>query len=170
MEAQTQVRKLGPPEVQDLELISLAELEEIRKIWLYEKRQFDDTVPTIYEEATGQRFPTNVSDDGLLRRDDWTILQEVCDGDEEFFELQSQLLDIEREYRAMARRAGIFEALEERLRVYQYGGEEEAVAIRKDQEARRGAVAGHDGRRPSNAQGYLFDVAEPDTADASSGP
>jgi DNA sulfur modification protein DndC len=43
--------------VHDIELISLPELQEIRRIWLYEKHQFDDSVPTIYEEITGQAFP-----------------------------------------------------------------------------------------------------------------
>jgi hypothetical protein len=51
-------------------------------------------------------------------------------------------LDIEREYRGMTRRAGIFEALEERFRAYQYGGEQEAVEIRMNQEDRRRAAVG----------------------------
>ncbi len=55
--AQMDVRRLGPPDVQEIELVSLAELQEIRRIWLYEKHQFDDSVPTIYEEVTGQPFP-----------------------------------------------------------------------------------------------------------------
>ena len=88
LEAQMQVRRLGPPDVQNLTLISLDELHEIRRIWLYEKHQFDDTVPVIYEEVTGDQFPKGVSDDGILRCDDWSILQEICGEDEEFFELQ----------------------------------------------------------------------------------
>jgi DNA sulfur modification protein DndC len=140
--AQMDVRRLGPPDMQDLELISLPELQEIRRIWLYEKHQFDDSVPTIYEEITGRPFPKSSSDDGLLRRDDWGLLAEVCGEDEEFFEFQTQLLDIEREYRGMTRRAGIFEALEERFRAYQYGGEQEAVEIRMNQEDRRRAAVG----------------------------
>ena len=165
--AQMDVRRLGPPDVQEIELVSLAELQEIRRIWLYEKHQFDDSVPTIYEEVTGQPFPKGSSDDGLLRRDDWGLLAEVCGEDEEFFEFQTQLLDIEREYRGMTRRAGIFEALEERFRAYQYGGEQEAVEIRMDQEDRRraaderkpgrGRTAGH--RGPSRS-GLLFGPAE----------
>lgn len=170
LEAQMLARRLGPPEVQDLELISLPELHEIRRIWLYEKRQFDDTVPTIYEEATGRPFPKATSDDGLLRRDDWSILEETCGGDEEFFELQAQLLDIEREYRGMARRAGIFEALEERFRAYQYGGEDDAIAIRKDQESRRNDSMKPDDADSTDLQPYLFKVADPDPAEAATSP
>ncbi len=157
----------GPPDVQEIELISLAELQEIRRLSLYEKHQFDDSVPTIYEEITRQPLPKGSSDDGLLRRDDWGLLAEVCGADEEFFEFQTQLLDIEREYRGMTRRAGIFEALEERFRAYQYGGEREAVEIRMGEEGRRRAVL--DGKRvahgkpqapPSEPQGLLFDPAD----------
>jgi DNA sulfur modification protein DndC len=54
----------------------------------------------------------------------------VCGDDEEFFELQTQLLDIEREYRGMTRRAGIFDALEDRLKASQYGGEKTGIDIR----------------------------------------
>ena len=138
--AQMDVRRLGPADVQDIELISLPELQEIRRVWLDEKHQFDDSVPTIYEEITGEPFPKGASDDSLLRRDDWGLLAEVCGADDEFFEFQTQLLDIEREYRGMTRRAGIFEALEERFRAYQYGGQQEAVEIRMNQENRRRAA------------------------------
>ena len=161
--AQMDVRRLGPPDVHDIELISLPELQEIRRIWLYEKHQFDDSVPTIYEEITGQAFPKGNSDDSLLRRDDWGLLSEVCGQDEEFFEFQTQLLDIEREFRGMTRRAGIFEAMEDRFRAYQYGGEQEAVDIRMGEENRRRAAIdrsqlsnGEPQRPQSEPQGLLF--------------
>jgi DNA sulfur modification protein DndC len=158
--AQMEARRLGPPEVKHIELISLAELHEIRRIWLYEKRQFDDTVPTVYEEITGESFPKVSSDDSLLRREDWGILYDVCGEDEEFFELQAQLLDIEREYRGMSRRAGIFETLEERFRAYQYGDAKAAIAIRQDQEARRRRVIGHDAHSQPEPQRLLFNLAD----------
>jgi DNA sulfur modification protein DndC len=137
LEAQKEIRRLGPEEFRELELISLPEMQEIRRIWLYEKHEFDDILPTIYEEVTGEEFPKPASDDNLLRNEDWNILREVCGEDEAFFELQSRLLDIEREYRGMSRRVGIFEALEDRLRLDQYGNEAEALAVRRLEEERR---------------------------------
>ena len=106
LQAQQEVRRLGPPEFRSLELISLAELHEIRRIWLYEKHEFQDSLPRIYREVTGQEFPKPAADDNLLRSEDWEILREVCQDDEEFFQLQTGLLDIEREFRGMARRVG----------------------------------------------------------------
>ncbi len=158
--AQMEVRRLRPPDVEDIELISLAELREIRRIWLYDKHQFDDSVPTIYEEITGQPFPKDNSDDSLLRCEDWGLLSGVCGEEEEFFELQTQLLDIEREYRGMTRRAGIFEALEERFRAYQYGGEQHAIAVRKGEEERRRTAMQKDSASRGEPQRVLFDVAD----------
>lgn len=137
LQAQQEVRRLGPAEFRDLELISLAELHEIRRIWLYEKHEFQDSLPPIYQAVTGEEFPKPAADDTLLRSEDWEILREVCQDDEQFFQLQSGLLDIERQFRGMARRSGIYEALEDRLRVGQYGSESEALTIRQEQERRR---------------------------------
>jgi len=94
-------------------------------------------LPRIYEEVTGQAFPKPAADDHLLRSEDWEILREVCEDDEGFSQLQTGLLDIEREFRGMARRAGIYEALEDRLRAGQFGSEDEALAIRQEDERRR---------------------------------
>lgn len=139
LQVQQDIWRMGPPEVRSIRLISMDELHEIRRIWLYEKREFDDSLPRIYQEVTGESFPKRQSDDNLLSLEDWNILREVCGEDEQFFELQVGLLDIEREYRGMARRAGIYEALEDRLRASQYANEQEAIAIRQQQERRRTA-------------------------------
>ena len=113
---QEEIRRLGPSEVKELELISMDELKAIRRHWLYEKHEFDDTLPNIYEQTTGRVLPSEVADDQILRQDDWEILKDVCGGDEAFFELQRTMLDVEREYRSMMRRAGIFDVLTDRLR------------------------------------------------------
>jgi len=137
LEAQTLARRLGPEEFSQLELISLPELHEIRRIWLYEKHEFDDSLPRIYEEVTGEKLQTQAADDSPLRGDDWQLLRDVCGKDDTFFEMQAALLDIERKYRGMSRRAGIYEALEDRLRIGQFGNEEEALTIRREEERRR---------------------------------
>jgi DNA sulfur modification protein DndC len=67
------------------------------------------------------------------------VLREVCGGDPAFFDLQVALLGVERQYRGMTRRAGVFEALEEKLRSGLYASEQEAVAIltERDEKKRR---------------------------------
>ncbi|MCY2991039.1 MAG: DNA phosphorothioation system sulfurtransferase DndC [Planctomycetota bacterium] len=156
LEAQVQIRRLGPPEFREIELITLPELHEIRRLWLYEKHEFDDRLPTTYEAVTGEPFPKLPADDNLLRAEDWQILRELCGEDEQLLQLQAGLLDIEREFRGMSRRAGIYEALEERLRVNQYQGEGEALAIRKEEERRKRRAVEPD-RRPAAVQTVLFE-------------
>ena len=159
LEAQCVAREIGPEDFRDLELISMPELHEIRRIWLYEKHEFDDSLPKVYQEIVKEPFPVTEFDDNLLRSEDWSILQEVCGEDQEFFQLQASLLDIEREFRGMSRRAGIYEALDDRLRAGQYSNEEEALAIRQDEEARR-AEAEESQDAPSIVQRSLFEIDE----------
>ena len=68
LEAQQAARQEGPPEVRALQLITLDELHEIRRIWRYEKHEFDDSLPRIYQEATGEPFPSRLIDAQGLRR------------------------------------------------------------------------------------------------------
>ncbi|PSB02515.1 DNA phosphorothioation system sulfurtransferase DndC [Merismopedia glauca] len=112
--AQTGIRQNGPQQMRDITLINLEELSEIRRIWLEEKHEFDDSLPRIYKEVTGEEFqdPRPGADNRLLGTDEWTVLEEICDDDGMHLELMSKLLDTERQYKTMARRVGIYEALE----------------------------------------------------------
>lgn len=114
LEAQTQVRQTAPAEMQDITLITKEELSEIRRIWLEEKHEFDDSLPRIYKEVTGEDFHDIRLGAGnsLLGSDEWTVLEEICDEDAMHLELMSRLLDTERQYYTKSRRVGIYEDLE----------------------------------------------------------
>lgn len=140
LEVQQEIRKKGPSDMRELELISIAEMHEIRRIWVYEKHEYQDTLPAIYEDVTGAEFLAVDADDKLLGRDDWELLEEMCDGDEVFFQLQTELLDIEREYRGMTRRAGIYDSIEERLKAAQFSDEDEAFRVRDAEQQRKKAI------------------------------
>lgn len=129
LEAQQAVQQEGPPEFRELQLITQEELQEIRRIWLYEKHEFDDALPRIYKEATGAEFVKGGEEGNALRAEDWEVLREVCGDDPVFFDLQVALLGVERQYRSMTRRSGIYEVLEDRLKTGLYGTEQEAVAV-----------------------------------------
>src|SRR5262249_53471640 len=114
----------------NLQLIAEEELHEIRRIWVYDKHEFDDSLPRIYQEVTGTEFPRRPDEEaGGLRADDWALLREVCGDDPTFLHLQAGLLGEERKFRGMSRRAGIYDALEAQLRTALYGSEAEAVAV-----------------------------------------
>ncbi|BAB76616.1 DNA phosphorothioation system sulfurtransferase DndC [Anabaena sp. FACHB-709] len=114
LEAQTYIRRTAPENMRDITLISLEELSEIRRIWLEEKHEFDDSLPRIYQEITGEEFkdPRPGADLSLLGSDEWSVLEEICAGDGMHLELMAKLLDTERQYRKMSRRVGIYETLE----------------------------------------------------------
>ncbi|NQZ06739.1 MAG: DNA phosphorothioation system sulfurtransferase DndC [Algicola sp.] len=59
LEAQLAVQALGPQDVKDLELLPIEELEAIRTIWLEEKLEVEDNLPTIYEKVMGKQYPGN---------------------------------------------------------------------------------------------------------------
>ncbi len=160
LEVQQQIREIGPPEVATIELITMEEMHEIRRIWLHEKHEFDDAVPTIYHETTGEEFPCIDADDKLLGREEWSILSEICGEDDEFLQLQMQLLDIERKYRSMSRRSGVFDDLESCLKKAQFESEEEAVEARQDQEQRRRRID-DEHENPMPQPGMLFQIERP---------
>ena len=137
LEAQQWVRENGPAEVGDIDLITMDELHEIRRIWVVEKHEFDDTLPQIYREVTGEPFPGRRLDDNLaFGPKELAILQELCGNGDIEFQLARELLDIERRYQTKARRSGLFKDLEKSLRKHLFNDSEEAVAFaRRKKEA-----------------------------------
>lgn len=130
LEAQTYIRNEGPDQVANIELITLDEMEEIRRIWVVEKHEFEDSLPTLYEKAVGEPYPGKPMDDHLpLGAEDVGLLRQILgeESDSLHFELVRELLDIEQRHRAMSRRAGLFDALETALRKGFYDGQEDAV-------------------------------------------
>ncbi len=112
LEAQMQIRQTAPVDMQDITLITEEELGEIRRIWLEEKHEFDDSLPRIYEEVMGKPFKdTRIQEKKLLGNDEWSILQEICSEDAMHLELMAKLLDTERQHATKSRR-GVFENLE----------------------------------------------------------
>jgi len=110
LQAQTQIRQTAPQEMRDITLVTPEELSEIRRIWLEEKHEFDDSLPRIYEEVTGEPFEDSRPFDErkLLGSDEWDVLQQICDSDSMHLELMAKLLNTERQYYTKPRRTGIF--------------------------------------------------------------
>lgn len=129
LQAQAWIRENGPDYVRSLDLVTIAELEEIRRIWVVDKHEFEDRVPHIYEESLGQPYPGRPLDEHLpLGPEMIDALAEVVGEDRLHFELVRDLLDIEQRHRAQVRRAGLFESLEKALRRGFYDDESDATA------------------------------------------
>lgn len=127
--AQTHMRRNSPSEVKNIELISLEELQEIRRIWVIDKHELEDSLPRIYREATGESYPGRPLDDNLvLGEQEMHELEEICAGDRLHYELTRELLSLTRQQRITARRAGIFEQLENAFKRSFYDDRDDALA------------------------------------------
>lgn len=138
LEAQQLVRRNGPEDVRNIELITLEELQEIRRIWVVEKHELEDSLPRIYKEATGEQYPGRPFDDGFtFSPEEMALLREVCGNDELRFGLARELLDIERRHRSMVKRSGLFDALEQSIKKSFFTDAADAESYAKEREQAR---------------------------------
>lgn len=130
LKAQRFIRDEAPENVRCLELITLPELREIRRIWVVEKHEIEDILPRIYEEVFGVSFPDSAVDDNLaFGSDEMDVLRECCRIGTLQYELARELIDIERRYSSKIRRAGLFDELEKAVKRHSYEDESEAHGI-----------------------------------------
>ena len=127
--AQRHIRENGPAEVRDLELISQGELEEIRRIWVVEKHEIEDNLPRIYEDAAGKPYPgRDLDGNRTFGRSEMAILAEICEENELHYQLTRELLSVEKRFKSMLRRSGLFDAIDQALHRHFYDDEDDAVA------------------------------------------
>jgi DNA sulfur modification protein DndC len=145
LKTQREVQELLP-RAEEMTLISVEELREIRRIWRVEAGVRDDRIERIYRDILGEPFPKSQSRPNTSpTADEPDLLREAFGGDEESYRLSRSLLDVERDYRTMIRRAGVYEALSGVL------GEEDAPADQScdglGAEIQSGRAPGSDKRR-----------------------
>jgi DNA sulfur modification protein DndC len=127
--AQTYIRRNGPADVRKLQLIGLEELQEIRRIWVMDKHELEDSLPRIYQESTGETYPGRPLDDNLvLGEKDMQELEEICTGDRLHYELNRELLSLTQQQRTSARRAGLHGQLEKAFTRHFYDDRDDALA------------------------------------------
>ena len=78
LEVQRQINEEGPEEFRDLELITEAELNKIRQIWLEEKHEFQDTLPGIYKKVMGRDLRLDYHFRSTYGREEWELLEQLC--------------------------------------------------------------------------------------------
>ena len=128
------IHEIGPEEIKDVPLITMEELRMIRKLWLDEKREFDDSLPRIYEEVTGKPFiDPAIKTNKYYGKAEWELLHEVCRElypDEQLLpEMQARLLDVEAKSSTMIRRRNIKKSIEDEIKYCYYKDEEDAVEM-----------------------------------------
>lgn len=137
------IQETGPEEVRKSELISMDELRYIRKIWLNDKHEFDDSLPKIYERVMGKEFEDNsIVKNKYYGQQEWELLSEVCKdlypNHELMLEMQSGLLDIEARYSAISSTKNVIKNLERKIKQSYFKNEEDAEELMRQRRARRG--------------------------------
>ncbi len=114
--------------VRSMQLITLDELREIRRVWVVEKHELEDSVPRIYADEVGERFPDGrLDDNAIFGAEELAILKELCGEDALHYELVRELLHIEQRFRTMARRSGLYDALEKAFSRGSYSDAQDAL-------------------------------------------
>ena len=119
---QIDINKHCPEGFDYLELITIPELIEIRKIWVNENHEFNDTLPDIYEKVMGKPFPDkSVYTSTSFKKKEWDLLQQICapeNNDDEtlLFEMMYTLIDIEGKSNLMNNRKGILDQIEHTIK------------------------------------------------------
>lgn len=109
LKAQKAVRENGPDH--GVELIREDELHEIRRLWRVEEGDWEDSVPTLYREVTGEDLPWTAEDVGPPSLVEATLLHDVAEQHELPVRLLRELIDLERRFHGMSRRSGIYNQL-----------------------------------------------------------
>lgn len=136
LETQEIVRELAPKEAKAFELIGLEELEEIRRIWVTEKHEIEDSLPAIYQNATNKTYPGKEVDERQnLKPDDLALLKKLCnehgDSEDVLYQLIRELLHIEHQNRTMVRRSKLFNDMRVSLQKAAFRTEDEALDFAK---------------------------------------
>jgi DNA sulfur modification protein DndC len=110
LQAQKAVQRNGPDP--DMELISVEELSEIRRLWRVERQDWEDSVPQIFRKVNDYDLNWPKDDDGAFDADQKELLSSLCQEHDVPFDLVARLLEVERQSTGMIRRAGVQKALQ----------------------------------------------------------
>lgn len=115
------------PEGRDVCLIGKDELKEIRHIWRTERQDWQDSVPSIFRDVMRQDLDWPIDDAPRFSKADYELLDLVCQSQDVPTDLVAKLLETERQFQGMKRRAGIFDRIEQIL-MENWSSEEEILA------------------------------------------
>ncbi|MBI3102177.1 MAG: DNA phosphorothioation system sulfurtransferase DndC [Burkholderiales bacterium] len=116
---------------QMIELISMDELDEIRRLWVEEKGEIEDLVPSIYTEVFGLPYPGKNLEQSPLDASDLTLLEQAAnevdpDAAQELYKLTRSLLAVQFQTMESHKRSKHLNNLEGVLRHYAFRNESEA--------------------------------------------
>ncbi len=111
---QMQVQRDGPDA--HYELISPEELYEIRRLWRVEAHDWDDSIPAMYRQITGQDLPWPHDDGAVFGASERALLAQICAEEELPLDLMLALIESQRQGGALTGRTVIHARIDEVLR------------------------------------------------------
>lgn len=145
LEVERLIHEIGPPEIRNIPLITMEELQMIRQIWLDDFHEFEDELPGIYESVTGRPYAdSHISKNKYFGAKEAELLKSVC-GDlyaQETLlpELGRALLDIEAKAAAISNKRNLILNFEKAIQRAFYKDEAEAAEIARRRDERRTAI------------------------------
>lgn len=103
LEVQKKIRAEGPDSGE--QLITAEELHEIRRLWRSEAQDWEDSVPKIYHQVTGDSLDWIQDEVPAFSSEERETLDRICEQHEVPAVMVAKLLDVERDLHAMARRS-----------------------------------------------------------------
>lgn len=134
LQAQLAVQREGPNP--HMKLISAEELYEIRRLWRVERQDWDDSVPQIFHKVNNYDLDWPRDDNGVFGTDQKELLSSLCQEQDIPFDLLARMLEVEKSFTGMMRRAGIQKALNSVLS-REWGSESDILNAAKEQQKKR---------------------------------
>lgn len=128
------VHEIGPEEIRNIPLISKDELQMIRQIWLDDFHEFDDSLPGIYEEETGNQYSDGIiSKNKYFGAEEAELLGQVC---HELYKKETlmpqmlrAMLDVEARAAAISNKRNVILNFEKEIKKAFYRDKDEAEEI-----------------------------------------
>jgi DNA sulfur modification protein DndC len=134
LRTQKTVRAANVPGHDEIELIALEEMDEIRRIWVEEKGEIEDLVPTIYRRVFDEIYPGKPMESHPLENDDLSLLREVAmeldpEAADRLYRLTRNLLAVQFQSMQSTKRSQHLDSLDAVLKSNAFRTEEEALAF-----------------------------------------
>lgn len=132
LRTQLTLRNAKIPGHDQIELISIEEIDAIRRIWVEEKGEIEDLVPKIYERVLQQSYPGQAMEQHPLEPEDLALLNDVANEvDSEaggrLYQLARNLLAVQYQSMQSQKRSHHLDRLEEVLKANAFRTENEAL-------------------------------------------
>lgn len=136
LRTQRVVRDAKVPGHDQIELISIDELDAIRRIWVEEKGEIEDLVPKIYERVFQETYPGRAMEPHPLESEDLALLNEVAteldpEAGERLYQLTRNLLAVQFQSMQTQKRSQHLDRLEAVLKANAFRTEHEALEFAK---------------------------------------